>query len=318
MKGMGKQVLCNDYLMCNYATGLAFIENPSTVLTVEDVQWLLKRHRTVKYSSFVADTFRGYYFTNGENVWLDQIAANIQSLNGRNSKETVYKRSLALHSLVQACLMKRPFNLFHRRNLRLRRARVARSFGNKTTWERPFPSLFQDLVFRNNSYVFDNGRSNRALNEDALECNADRVDLVYIDPPYFAVGRERARSDYRLLLHFVEGLARYWEWPDLIDPRHRLKALRLYPSSIDRLYTCPRKEFRSGFLEWLEKIIARWPNAQFVISYKRPGVPSVGTIKRLLLKTGRVASVRERSHSYALSIKNGMPKENIEAMVIGR
>ena len=52
---------------------------------------------------------------------------------------TPNERALFRYLIYQACLKKRPFNLFHRANLRLRtNRRVKRSFGNAVTWERSF------------------------------------------------------------------------------------------------------------------------------------------------------------------------------------
>ena len=66
---------------------------------------------------------------------------------GRDAGQVVVgAHGLARHALNQACLMKRPFNLFHRKNLYIRTANVERQFGNKTTWETPFPTLFTRLV----------------------------------------------------------------------------------------------------------------------------------------------------------------------------
>ena len=154
LKGMGKRVIANDYLYSNHATLVAFIENPSTLLRDEDIEWLLETHDEVLYSTFIADTYKGFYFTGPENEWLDRVASNIVAFRGAGPAETKYKKALAEHALVQACLMKRPFNLFHRKNLNIRRADVDRSFGNKTTWDTPFSLLFKRLALEGNRYVF--------------------------------------------------------------------------------------------------------------------------------------------------------------------
>ena len=60
---------------------------------------------------------------------------------------------------------------------------MERSFGNKTTWDKPFEEWFQIFVEEANRAVFDNGQSNRALNCDAAEVQGE-YDLVYIDKPY--------------------------------------------------------------------------------------------------------------------------------------
>jgi adenine-specific DNA methylase len=203
-KRMGKAVIANDVLRFNYLTSRAFIENADVTLDDDDLNWLLLRHRGHDYPRFVANNFRGYYFTSNENTWLDQTAYNIANLpvDGERGE---YKRAIAHHAVVQAALSKRPFNLFHRKNLSLRLADVERRFGNKTTWETDFAVLFERFAREAGSYIFSNGRENEALNLDAAAVRG-RADLVYIDPPYFARGRERTRSNYMLLYHFVDDL----------------------------------------------------------------------------------------------------------------
>jgi len=124
LKTMGKRVIANDYLHSDYASLLAFIENSSTHLGEDDVHWLLNRHPNVRYSSVVADTFQGYYFKKAENEWLDLVACNISAWAQNDSSTLQYKKALARHAIVQSCLMKRPFNLFHRKNLYIRSAKV--------------------------------------------------------------------------------------------------------------------------------------------------------------------------------------------------
>lgn len=317
LKSMGKRVVANDYLHSNHATLLAFIQNSSTQLSDDDVDWLLCRHRKVRYSSFVTDTFQGFYFTKAENAWLDLIASNISALAGSDSSKLRYKKALARHALVQACLMKRPFNLFHRKNLYIRTARVDRSFGNKTTWDTPFPVLFKRLVREGNKYVFRNGHRNLAMHEDARDVRVRDAELVYIDPPYFRSERDRALSNYRLLYHFVEGLVQYDRWGELLDPSLRLKSLKSNGFSTEGLYVCERVKLRSGFLGWLEEILRAWPDARIAMSYKQPGVPGYCSIKRLLEKTGRNVSVRRRPYWYALNQQNGTPKHNVELLFLG-
>src|SRR5436190_1005514 len=77
----------------------------------------------------------------------------------------------------------RPFNLFHRANLSMRTKEVSRSFGNKTTWERPFETHFRQAAHVANLAVFEDQRQHRALSQDALTCEAT-AELVYLDPPY--------------------------------------------------------------------------------------------------------------------------------------
>ena len=179
LKQEGKQITYNDLLRFNYYIGLALIENKQVRLSPEEVDWLLQRHPEIEYPGFVQDNFHDIYFTDEENAWIDQTITNIRRLSDR------YKSALAFFALCQACIIKRPYNLFHRKNLYIRFAEVDRSFGNITTWDRPFDEWFCDFVEEANQAVFDNGYENHALNLDAIGVPGE-YDLVYIDTPYIS------------------------------------------------------------------------------------------------------------------------------------
>jgi len=83
--------------------------------------------------------------------------------------------------LFQSAMAKRPYNLFHRKNLTCGR-RTWHEARNKAAWDRPFEQHFQTFAAEANSAVFDNGTKCRARLGDALEVDGD-YDLVYIDPP---------------------------------------------------------------------------------------------------------------------------------------
>jgi len=113
-----KEITCNDILKFNYQAALAIIENSSSNLTKADVEFLLTPHKDINYPTFIQDTFKDIYYTDEENAFLDRIIKNIQQLTDK------YKRAIAFAALGQACLVKRPFNLFHRKNLYIRFADV--------------------------------------------------------------------------------------------------------------------------------------------------------------------------------------------------
>ncbi|MEW6088570.1 MAG: DNA adenine methylase [bacterium] len=127
LKEKGKKVTYNDLLKFNWYIGLALIENDSVRLSERDVEFLLARHSEIKYPTFVYDTFKDIYFTDEENHWIDMVVTNI------NLMDDLYKKAIAFFALCQSCIIKRPFNLFHRKNLYLRFSEVERNFGNKVT-----------------------------------------------------------------------------------------------------------------------------------------------------------------------------------------
>ena len=286
LKRMGKRVIANDYLKFNYVTAQAFVENKRYRVGEDDLTWILGINSRVDYGSFVAKTFRNFYFTPAENQWIDQVICNINQLQGPNRPATRAKRAIATHSLIQACLMKRPFNLFHRRNLNLRRAKVDRTFGNQTTWETPFAKLLLRKVKESNSFVFDNGMNNKAMNEDATKISVSATDLVYLDPPYFRLNGDRRQSNYRFAYHFVEGLTQYDVWPELLDNGSSLRALKPNGNSSEILYQCQKTELRETLLDWLNRIVLKWPNAQIVMSYKNQGFRAAEPLRNYWKRLG--------------------------------
>lgn len=127
MRRMGKEVHYIDYLRFNYYIGLALIENNNVTLAEHKVRELTRKGAGIPYRNFIQDNFREIYYTDEENLWLDITIQNIEKLGD------TYQRALAYYALFQSALVKRPFSLFHRKNLYIRLAHVDRSFGNKAT-----------------------------------------------------------------------------------------------------------------------------------------------------------------------------------------
>lgn len=204
LKKAGKRVTYNDVLAFNHQVGTALIENATVRLRQETLCQVLSSASNADQTGFVAKTFKDIYFTHEENAWIDGAIRAIQSIADK------YERALAYWALFQACIAKRPFNLFHRKNLYIRMADVERSFGNKSTWDKPFDDHFRAFAEEANNAVFDNGLSNRALWTDAADVEGD-FDLVYLDPPY--ISAKGVPVDYHQFYHFLEGLVRYDQWP---------------------------------------------------------------------------------------------------------
>jgi adenine-specific DNA methylase len=218
LKSMDKQVTSNDFLSFNYYFGKALIENDNVMLDDNDLDFILKKDENREYPTTVQDNFRDIYFTDSENQWIDHVIININSITN------VYKFSIAFFALCQSCIIKRPYNLFHRKNLYMRTSNVKRSFGNKKTWDKPFEELFIKFVNEANNAVFSNSYINRSMNCDALTIK-NGFDLVYIDTPY--ISNKGTHVDYYGFYHFLEGLTFYDSWERYID--YRSKHNRLKP-----------------------------------------------------------------------------------------
>lgn len=282
-KMAGKQVIYNDLLAFNHTMAVGLIENVSETLTEADIDLVLSPADD-SYPDFIQRTFKDIYFTDAENAWLDQVNFRISARLG-----SVYKQALARFALFQACIIKRPYNLFHRANLYMRTAQVQRSFGNKTTWDTPFETHFRAFVKQANASVFDNGRVNRALCGDVMATPTD-VDLVYIDPPY--LNAKGVGVDYRDFYHFLEGMTAYECWAERIDygSKHR----RLLPH---RSVWNDSRTIAHAFDDFL----GRFQNATFVVSYRDDGIPSSNDLIAMLKRHRPQVSMATLPKQYVLS-----------------
>lgn len=284
LKQAGKCVVYNDALRFNYLIGKALIENRDVRLSAQEIDALLECRADIPYPDMVQRVFQDIYFTDEENAWIDRTITHIQQLLDP------YKAALAFFALAQACIIKRPYNLFHRRNLYIRFADVERSFGNKATWDKPFDAWFRVFAEEANNAVFDNQRANRALNRDAADI-AGQYDLVYIDPPYMS-GKGTA-TDYYDFYHFLEGLAHYQEWEQKIDFRskhRRLKRRKSAWTDRGRIYLA------------FEALFERFHNSMIVVSYRSDGIPSESELVYLLERYKKQVRVEHYGqYKYVLS-----------------
>jgi len=285
----GKEVHYNDLLKFNQIIGTALVENKKTIVTAADLKNALTFDRKT-YPEFIQKEFKSIFYLDNENAWLDKAITEFSQVRDK------YKRAILLSALFQACLAKRPFNLFHRANLYIRTNNVHRNFGNKTTWERPFENLVSRYVSEYNKSVFDNSKKNRVIGGyNALDC-PNGVDLVYLDPPYFSASSNQG-ANYFTFYHFLEGLANYDKWPRLLySPRSKTKKFH-EPSEI---YEWVQKD---RICETFEKLIARFQDNIIVLSYQSDGIPSKEEILLTLKHFKKKVKVFSKTHQYVLSPK---------------
>ncbi|HNQ21996.1 MAG TPA: DNA adenine methylase [Phycisphaerae bacterium] len=285
-KCAGKAVTCNDALVFNYQIALALIENSRVRLEGDFSERIGVRHRSRRYSDFIERTFAGIYFTDEENRWLDVAVGNVRALS------CPYQRALGYFVLMQAGLAKRPYNLFHRRNLYMRSASVRRGFGNKTSWDRSFSEHARRYVEQANRAVLDTGVACRATCGDALAADLD-FDLVYLDPPY--VNRAGVGVDYRDFYHFLEGMVRYDEWPQLVDFGAKHRRLLRQPDPWTSASTCP---------DLFRRMFERFHRSILVLSYRDDGIPTPAELLEMLRRVRpHVELCDQRRYQYALSTR---------------
>jgi adenine-specific DNA-methyltransferase len=306
-KKMGKTVTYNDKLHFNYLMGKALIENQRYKLNESDIENLSSANPQLIYNDFIQTTFEGIYYLQEENQWLDVVSSNIINMNHYRPHVLEYKKALAYYALFQSSMIKRPFNLFHRKNLEIRTNDVERNFGNKTTWEKPFKEYFTKFANEANNLIFNSNKQCRAFNESILDINPDGYDLVYIDPPYIRQTGSNESSDYLRCYHFLEGLSKYAEWENLID--YNSMNLRLKDISDQNDFT------KENIYQVFEEILVKFIASTIVFSYKQGGIPSIEFITSLLKKLGKHVYTISMHYQYALSHQNDDLK-NREVLII--
>jgi len=286
LKQEEKQVTYNDILPFNYIIGKALIENQDTVLEDWELETLLKPQPNVAYPHFIEETFKSIYFTDEENCWLDIVSTNIRKMLNP------YKQAIAYFALFQSSIIKRPYNLFHRKNLYVRLQDVERSFGNKKTWDTPFEVHFRKFVNEANNAVFNSGEKCKACNLDVFDITST-YDLVYIDTPY--LNESGIGVDYADFYHFLTGLVNYERWGELID--YRSKHLRLKRG--DSVWN-DANHIKDAFV----RLFRQFQHSVLVISYRSNGVPTVDELIEMLENDGRKVKVyKSMEMKYVLSNK---------------
>jgi len=312
-KKLNKQITFNDVLKFNSIIGKAIIENSEFILSDVEVETFLKFENYRKSKHFIEKSFKDIYYLDEENKWLDKIINEINLFqSGKTKKEVELKRAIAFYSIFQSCLIKRPFNLFHRKNLNLRtNENVIRSFGNKTTWDRSFPHYFKKFCKEANNLVFSNGQNCKSLNQSIFDVklNNNSYDLVYLDPPYIKTKGSNETADYLRCYHFLEGISIYSEWKEMINEATINK--RFHKDYLDEDFN------EKNILKSFEKIFEKYQKSIIILSYKFGGTPSIDKLVELLGKFKENTVKKSIHYKYALNHQNGDMKFNREFLIIG-
>jgi len=299
-KQRNKTVIFNDIFKFNSVIAKKLIEQTSNELSIEEAIAMLIPVPGRVYRSVISDNFGGIYFTDSENQEIDYFVQNIEYLDSDNKKASAY------YILLQSCIIKRPYNLFHRNNLNMRVNYTGGGFGNKKTWERPFAELFERFIKELNTFCFDNGHENFVVNFSALNC-PENADLVYIDPPYFTTG---SNTTYHSKYHFLEGLVHYNEIEANINHDKRNKEISINRSS--------EFENKVNFINELQQLFGRHSHSHIVMSYRNNGKPTIDELAEILRITNinhEVSVVDMGVYGYALAKNNNL---NNEFVIIGK
>lgn len=295
-KSKGKSVTYNDALLSNNYVANAVLSGFHGGIRTNLIEDVIAGIQPRK--GFISNTFQNYYFEDHENNWLDGAIDKISLLNDEQLKSDV------LYCVFQACLQKRPFNLFHRKNLYIRQnCAKDTSFGNWRTWERDFDELIRKAAIQlEKAKRITSGSANVLPPGDASDVNG-RYDLVYIDPPY--VKQRKNDLTYTDRYHFLEGLADPRAWQDRIDYTRK----NLGFSGIQSIDEWNRKE---TFKQRLFEFIQVHKKSVVVLSYASNGYPTLDELLKYFKDNFNNVAIFRRNLSHALK-----SKAQQEVLIIG-
>jgi len=279
MKTQGKQVISNDYMAFSTCFARATIQNNNVTLSQTDVEKLLQETKTDK---FVASTFKGLYFSDEDNCFIDRVRTNIKKLH------RVAKRDIAMAALIRACLKKRPRGIFTYTGFRYDDGRK----DLRMTLQDQFLLAIRQI----NGAVFDNGKINRAIHGDAMNLRL-KADMVYIDPPYYS---PLSDNEYVRRYHFLEGLARDWKGVE-IQQHTKTKKFKSYPT--------PFSTATAAF-DAFDRLFRQHKDSVIIVSYSSNSLPTQEQIIELLAKYKNQVEVVAVDHLYSFGNQNHKVNDN--------
>jgi adenine-specific DNA-methyltransferase len=287
LKVMGKRVWSNDFLRFSSDFARAAVENSDETLNQADLDALMAE--SDGRPRFIEETFRGIFFTDEDNAFLDRVSTNLQGLSAG-------QQALARAALYRACLKRQPRGVFTvsglnryddgRRDLRL-----------------SLEEHFLESVEVFNHLVFDNGQTHRATCKDVFALGEPFVDLVYLDPPYVPRADDNC---YVKRYHFLEGLSTYWREAEFY-PGSKVKKLR-------KRYTpfSYRREAEDAF----DRMFHNFRNSTIVLSYSSNGYPDLNVLVGLLRQYKSHVKVRQEAHRYHFGTHSAVRRSVVDEYLI--
>ncbi|MGG3928842.1 Dam family site-specific DNA-(adenine-N6)-methyltransferase [Schinkia azotoformans] len=267
-KTKGKKVISNDFM--NFSSNIAksIVENNHIQLMSDDVDFLLVGDSG---TGFIPSTFKDLYFTDEENIFLDNVRARIELLN------CPYKKAIAIAALCRACLKKRPRGVFTYTGFRY-------NDGRKDL-QKSLHQHFLESIKLLNEAVFDNGQDNKSYNTDTMNLSVD-CDLVYIDPPYYS---PLSDNEYTRRYHFLEGLSKNW---DGLEIQWETKTRKF------KKYSTPFGT-KEGTYEAFDQLFQKYQNSIIMVSYSSNAYPKMEEMIELMKRYKKNVEVHQVAHRYS-------------------
>ena len=270
LKDMGVNVTTNDFLKFAGNIGKAVIENNETKISEEDIEFLINNNSG--NHSFIQDTFKGLYYNDEDNKFLDDLWFNIDRI------ENEYKKAIAFASISRACIKRRPRGMFAYTGFRYEDGRK----DLKLSLKEHFILAIQEW----NNAIFDNKTDCKAINQDIFDVTETKFDLVYIDPPYVST---QSDNDYTRRYHFIEGYMSYWKGVNIQQHTKTKK--------IESKYTPfgSKKTIYKAF----DDIFKKFRNSTLLVSYSSNSIPSREEMVELLKTYKKDVSIIEVDYKYS-------------------
>lgn len=292
MKSMDRRVVASDFLNFSSIIARATIENNVHHLDGRHIKKLLSPAKPAH--DFIQRTFGGVFYKAEDLKFLDRVSGTIRQLDHPNHQ------ALAYAALFRACLKRQPRGVF------TVSGDLARYDDGRRDLKLSVEEHFIEQIEVFNEAVFSNGRRNKALRSDVFELPTQRVDLVYLDPPYVP------RSDdncYIKRYHFLEGLASYWHGlPVNMTTKVRKIDKRFTPFS-----------YRRTAIDAFDRLFARFAKSTIVLSYSSNGFPDLEHLEALLRRYKKSVRVFDKSHRYHFGTHEGVERSSVtEYLIVGR
>ena len=269
-KSHGKTVISNDYMAMSATFTKAMVENNTVTLPIAEAEKLLIKQGEVDH--FVSDTFKDLYYTDEENELIDILRTNIAAIDDQ------YKKAIAMTALIRACTKKRPRGIFTYTGHRY-------DDGRKDL-QKSLSQQFLEAVEAVNNAVFDNHKTNKSVNGDAMALEVEKPDLVYIDPPYYS---PLSDNEYVRRYHSIEGPARDWKGVE-IQEHTKTKKFKSYPTPFST---------KNGAYDAFDKLFSKFSDSILIVSYSSNSLPTQEDMVELMKKYKKHVEVVPVDYKYA-------------------
>ena len=284
-KSHGKAVISNDYMAMGGVITKALIENSDTTLSKDEAEMLMDSNTST--DDFVFNTFRGIYFSDEDNHFIDIVRANIAKL------DDPYKKAIALEALIRTCVKKRPRGIF---------TYVGDRYNDgRKDLQKSFHEHFLDAVNIINDAVFDNGMICKSYNMDSMELR-EKADLVYIDPPYYT---PKSDNEYVRRYHFVEGIARDWNGVT-IQEHTKTKKFKSYPTPFST---------KDGAADAFDTIFKQYSDSILIVSYSSNSLPNMDDMITMLKKYKNKVDVVPVNYKYSFGTRNTVKRNDVQEYI---